>query len=155
MAGAMVVRSTHAKSLVGSAEICAGRTGGPSKKVAKTMRAIAELLCCGRGWRCIGLGDALEEKACAVFRNVEADFQICMLAIDFGWSGEKREIRLLDSQPTLRIIVNALSQIACRVFRWQSQEETRFRRRLEGNAQSEQLRAVQKFSRENGVKRAS
>src|SRR5207244_11119587 len=105
-----VVRSTNAKSLVGSAEICAERTGGPSKKVAKMMRAIAGLVCCGRGWRCITLGDALEQKSCAVFRNVEADFQICMLAIDFGWSGEKREIRLLDSQPTMRVIVNALSQ---------------------------------------------
>src|SRR5437870_7745472 len=102
MAGAMVVRSTHAKSLVGSAEICAGTTGGTSKKVAKTMRAIAGLVCCGRGWRCISLGDALEQKPCAVFRNVEADFQIYMLAIDFGRSGEKREIGLLDSQPTDR-----------------------------------------------------
>src|SRR5205823_11821792 len=154
MAGAMVVRSTHAKSLVGSAEICAGTTGGPSKKVAKTMRTIAGLVCCGRGWRCISLGDALEQKSCAVFRNVEADFQICMLAIDFGWSGEKREIRLLDSQPTMRIIVNALSQVACRVFRWKPQQETRFRRCLEGNGQPEQLRALQEFSRENGMKRA-
>src|SRR5947207_15129417 len=117
MAGAMVVRSTHAKSLLGSAEICAPTTGGPSKKVAKTMRAIAGLVCCGRGWRCISLGDALEQKSCAVFRNVEADFQVCTLAIDFRWRGEKREIGLLDSQPTLRIIMNTFSQVACRVFR--------------------------------------
>src|SRR4029077_13669196 len=121
MVRAMVVRSTHAKSLVGSAEICARTIGGPSKKVAKTMRTIAGLVCCGRGWRCISLGDALEQKSCAVFRNVEADFQICMLAIDFGRTGEKGEIRLLDSQPAVRIIVNALGQITCRVFRWQSQ----------------------------------
>src|SRR6185312_1488767 len=138
MAGAMVVRSTHAKSLVGSAEICARTIGGPSKKVAKTMRAIAGLVCCGRGWRCISLGDALEQKSCAVFRNVEADFQICMLAIDFGWSGKKREIGLFDSQPTMRIIVNALSQVARRVFRWKPQQETRFHWCLEGHAQSEQ-----------------
>src|ERR1700745_444753 len=155
MDGAMVVRSTHAKSLVGSAEICARTAGGPSKKIAKTMRAIAGLVCCGRGWRCISLGDALEQKSCAVFRNVEAGFQVSPLAINFGRSGEEGEIGLLDSQPTLRIIVNALGQIAGRFLRWQSQQKTRFRRRLEGNAQSEQLRAVQKFSRENGMKRAS
>src|SRR5438874_3748496 len=155
MAGAMVLRSTHAKSLVGSAEICARTIGGPSKKVAKTMRAIAGLVCCGRGWRCISLGDALEQKSCAVFRNVEADFQISMLTVDFGRSGEKREIGLLDSQPTLRVIVNTFSQVACRVFRWKPQQETRFHRCLEGNAKSQQLRAFQKFSRENGMKRAS
>src|SRR5437868_11446061 len=53
----------------------------------------------------------------------------------------------------LRIIMDVLGQITCRLFRRQSQQEARFRRRLEGNAQSEQLRAVQKFSRENGMKR--
>src|SRR5437867_10171959 len=109
MTGAMVVRSTHAKSLVGNAEICAETTGRPSKKIAKTMRAIVGLVCCGRGWRCISLGDALEQKSCAVFRYIEADFQIYMLAIDFGWSGEEREIGLLDSQPTMRIIMNTFS----------------------------------------------
>src|SRR5437870_13710151 len=119
------------------------------------MRAIAGLVCCGRGWRCISLGDALEQKPCAVFRNVEADFQISMLAIDFGWSGEKREIGLLDSQPTLGIIMNIFSQVACRVFRWQSQQETRFYRCLEGNAQPEQLHPLQEFPRENGMKCAS
>ena len=106
----MARRLTHAKSSLGNAEICARTIGGPSKKVAKTMRAIAGLVCCGRGWRCISLGDALEQKSCAVFRYVEADFQISMLAIDFGRSGEKREIGLLDSEPTLRII--ALDQFA-------------------------------------------
>src|SRR5205823_5351547 len=155
MAGAMVVRSTHAKSLVGNAEICARTTGGPSKKVAKTMRAIAGLVCCGRGWRCISLGDALEQKSCAVFRNIETDFQISMLATDFGRSREKREIGLFDLQPTTRIIMNTFSQVAGRIFRWQSQQETRFRRRLEGDAQPEQLRALQKFSWENGMERAS
>src|SRR6478672_9058142 len=97
MVGAMVVRLTHAKSLVGSAETCARTAGGPSKKIAKTVRAIAGLVFCGRGWRCISLGDALEQKSCAVFRNVEADFQVSMLAIDFGRTGEKGEIGLLDS----------------------------------------------------------
>src|SRR6266513_6221575 len=142
MAGAMVVRSTHAKSLVGGAEICAERTGGPSKKVAKMMRAIVGLVCCGRCWRCIGLGDALEQKSCAVFRYVETDFQISMLTIDFGGGGEKREIGLFDLQPTTRIIMNTFSQVAGRILRWQSQQETRFRRRLEGDAQPEQLRAL-------------
>src|SRR5207248_8299134 len=155
MAGAMVVRSTHAKSLVGSAEICARTIGGPSKKVAKMMRAIAGLVCCGRGWRCISLGDALQQKSCAVFGYVEADFQISMLAIDFGRSGEKREIGLLDSQPTLWIIMNALGQVTCRVFRWESRQKARFRRCLEGNPQSEQLCALQEFSRKNGMKCAS
>src|SRR5437660_744695 len=145
MAGAMARRLTHAKSSLGNAEICARTIGGPSKKVAKTMRAIAGLVCCGRGWRCISLGDALEQKSCAVFRYVEADFQISMLAIDFGRPGEKREIGLLDSEPTLWIIMNTFSQVACCVFRWKSQQETRFHRCLEGNAQSEQLRALQNF----------
>src|SRR5437763_16327208 len=102
MAGAMVVRSTHAKSLVGSAEICAGTTGGPSKKVAKTMRAIAGLVCCGRGWRCISLGEALGQKSCAEFRTVEADCQIYRLAVEFGWSGEQREVGLRDSHAAMR-----------------------------------------------------
>ena len=80
------------------------------------MTDIAGLVSCGRGWWRIGLGDALEQKSCAVFRYVEADFEIRMLASDFGRSGEKREIGLLDSQPTLRIIVNAFGQITRCVF---------------------------------------
>src|SRR4029077_18003100 len=105
----MVRRLTHAKSFVGNAETCARTTGGPSRKTAKTIRAIAVgSIRRGRGWRRISLGDALQKESCAVFRYVEADFEISTLAIDFGWSGEKREIGLLDSQPTLWIIMNTL-----------------------------------------------
>jgi len=39
----------------------------------------------------------LEKKSRAVFRYDKADFQISMLAIDFGRTGEKGEIGLLDS----------------------------------------------------------
>src|SRR5437016_13287206 len=119
------------------------------------MRAIGESICRGRGWRRISLGDALQKESCAIFRHVEADFQISVLAIDFGRSGEKRKIGLLDSQPTLGIIMNTFSQVACRVFRWESQQETPFHGCLERNAQSEQLCALQEFSRENRMKRTS
>src|SRR5204862_688300 len=66
-----------------------------------------------------------------------------------------REIGLLDSQLTLGVIVITLIQVVCRVFRTKSQEETRFSRCLEVNVKSQQLRAFQKFSRENGMQRAS
>ena len=58
-----------------------------------------------------------KQKSRAVFRNVEADFEIGMLASDFGRSGEEWEIRLLEVQPTVRIFMNAFGQIAGRVFR--------------------------------------
>jgi hypothetical protein len=51
---------------------------------------------CRRRWWWIALGDALQEKSRGIFWNVEADFEIGMLASDFRRSGEEWEIRLLE-----------------------------------------------------------
>ena len=70
-----------------------------------------------RWWWRIGLGDALQEKSRGVFGNVEADFEIGMLASDFRGSGEEWEIRLLEVQPLCWIFMDAFGQIAGCVFR--------------------------------------
>ena len=71
---------------------------------------------CRRCWR-ISLGDALEKKARGIFGNVETDFEIGTLASDFRRSGEEWEIRLIEVQPLCWILMNAIGQIAGRIFR--------------------------------------
>src|SRR2546423_3362050 len=88
--GVMSCRFTHSKSFVGRAVVPASAGGAPSRRIAKTMHPITResVRSCRWRWR-IGLGDALQKKSRSIFGNVEANFEIGMLATDLRRSTEE------------------------------------------------------------------
>src|SRR5438477_2966679 len=75
-----------------------------------------------------------------------------MLSAHFRRLNKKRQVRLLEMEPALWIIVNAPGDLACRCFRGKLQQQTCFDRRLQGKPQTEQLSAFKQFVRENRMK---
>ena len=75
-----------------------------------------------------------------------------MLSGHFWRLDKKRQVRLLEMEPALWVIVNALGDFACCCFRGKFQKEPRFDRRLQGKPQTEQLSAFKQFARKNRMK---
>src|SRR5207253_10178397 len=80
------------------------------------------LVCGAHGRRRVRLCNALKKKSSTILRHIEPYFEIRMLAADFRCLGKERQVRLLEMEPALWIIMNALGDLTRRRFRGKFQE---------------------------------